>query len=179
MTPEHWRRLEEIYHAALARGESERTAFLADACAAMRRCARVESYSTSRHRRTGSWTVRLWPSQRGGWVKVQILTTNPRSRCYRRLVSPMWRRAPHRASRRASGWGPIGIERLLGRGGVGEVYEAEHLEHGRRIALKVLSQGLSDATDRARFLREGQLAAAVSHPHSVYVYGSEESREYL
>jgi hypothetical protein len=33
LTPEHWRRLEEIYHAALARGESERTAFLADACA--------------------------------------------------------------------------------------------------------------------------------------------------
>src|SRR4030095_1757668 len=71
-------------------------------------------------------------------------------------------------------FGPYRIERLLGRGGMGEVYEAEHLEHGRRIALKVLSQGLSDATDRARFLREGQLAAAVSHPHSVYVYGSEE-----
>ena len=33
LTPEHWRRLEEIYHAALARGGSERTAFLAVACA--------------------------------------------------------------------------------------------------------------------------------------------------
>ena len=48
------------------------------------------------------------------------------------------------------------------------------LEHGRRIALKVLSPGLSDAIDRARFLREGQLAAAVNHPHLVYVYGSED-----
>ena len=57
---------------------------------------------------------------------------------------------------------------------MGEVYEAEHLEHGRRIALKVLSPGLSDAIDRARFLREGQLAAAVNHPHLVYVYGSED-----
>ena len=57
---------------------------------------------------------------------------------------------------------------------MGEVYEAEHLEHGRRIALKVLSPRLSDAIDRARFLREGQLAAAVNHPHVVYIYGSED-----
>src|SRR5262249_16918444 len=52
--------------------------------------------------------------------------------------------------------------------------EAEHVEHGRRVALKILTQRLSDDTDRARFLREGQLAAAVSHPHIVYIYGSEE-----
>ena len=84
--------------------------------------------------------------------------------------------APNDASRLAPGqrFGPYRIERLLGRGGMGEVYEAEHLEHGRRIALKVLSQRLSDPTDRARFLREGQLAASVSHPHTVYIYSSEE-----
>jgi serine/threonine protein kinase len=84
--------------------------------------------------------------------------------------------APNDAARLAPGqrFGPYRIERLLGRGGMGEVYEAEHLEHGRRIALKVLSQRLIDATDRARFVREGQLAAAVSHPHTVYIYGSGE-----
>src|SRR5262245_5171331 len=71
-------------------------------------------------------------------------------------------------------WGPYRIGRLLGRGGMGEVHEAEHVESGRRIALKVLRSRLQDADERARFLREGQLAASISHPHTVYIFGSEE-----
>jgi eukaryotic-like serine/threonine-protein kinase len=71
-------------------------------------------------------------------------------------------------------WGGYRIGRLLGRGGMGEVYDAEHLSSGRRVALKVLSSPLQSAEERARFLREGQLAASVSHPHTVYIFGSEE-----
>ena len=83
---------------------------------------------------------------------------------------------PHESPRLApgAGFGPYRIERLLGRGGMGEVYEAEHVEPGRRVALKVLSRRLMDPEDRARFLREGQLAASISHPNSVYIFGSEE-----
>ena len=57
---------------------------------------------------------------------------------------------------------------------MGEVYEAEHLDSGRRVALKVLRSRLETAEERARFLREGQLAASVSHPHTVYIFGSDE-----
>ena len=71
-------------------------------------------------------------------------------------------------------WGPYRIVRLLGRGGMGEVYEAEQLETGRRLALKVLRDTLRGDEDRARFLREGQLAASISHAHTVYIFGSEE-----
>ncbi len=71
-------------------------------------------------------------------------------------------------------WGPYRIVRLLGRGGMGEVYEAEQLETGRRLALKVLRGTLRGDEDRARFLREGQLAASISHSHAVYIFGSEE-----
>ena len=71
-------------------------------------------------------------------------------------------------------WGPYRLGRLLGRGGMGEVYDAEHLPSGRRVALKVLRNRLQSADERARFLREGQLAASVSHPHTVYIFGSEE-----
>ena len=71
-------------------------------------------------------------------------------------------------------FGPYRIGRLLGRGGMGEVYEAEHVEQGRRVALKVLHQRLAGPQDRARFLREGQLAASITHPNSVYIFGSDE-----
>ncbi len=63
---------------------------------------------------------------------------------------------------------------LLGRGGMGEVYEAEQLATGRRVALKMLRQQLDSPDMRQRFLREGRLAAGVNHPNSLYVFGSEE-----
>lgn len=71
-------------------------------------------------------------------------------------------------------FGPYTIARQLGRGGMGEVYEARHAETGRVVALKVLRGRLNQREDRARFLREGQLAASISHPHTVYIFGSEE-----
>jgi len=63
---------------------------------------------------------------------------------------------------------------LLGRGGMGTVYEAEQLATGRRVALKMLGQQLDSPDMRKRFLREGRLAAGVNHPNSLYIFGSEE-----
>jgi serine/threonine protein kinase len=71
-------------------------------------------------------------------------------------------------------FGPYRMLRLLGRGGMGVVYEAEEQDTGRRVALKVLGRQLDTPQDRARFLREGRLAASINHPNSVYVYGTEE-----
>ena len=66
------------------------------------------------------------------------------------------------------------VVRLLGEGGMGAVFDAEDLESGRRVALKVLSHRLDSPEARDRFLREGQLAASINHPNSVYVFGTEE-----
>jgi len=63
---------------------------------------------------------------------------------------------------------------LLGRGGMGTVYEAEQIATGRRVALKMLAQQLDSPDMRQRFLREGRLAARVNHPNSLYIFGSEE-----
>jgi len=70
-------------------------------------------------------------------------------------------------------FGAYRIVALVGRGGMGEVYEAV-ADDGRRVALKLLRLRLSGRVDRDRFLREGVLAASVTHPNCVYVYGSDE-----
>jgi serine/threonine-protein kinase len=63
------------------------------------------------------------------------------------------------------------IVRLLGSGGIGEVYLAEHPRLPRRDALKVLPADVSaDADYRARFNREADLAATLWHPHIVSVH---------
>ena len=71
-------------------------------------------------------------------------------------------------------FGHYTIIRALGAGGMGAVYEAEDLESGRRVALKVLSHRLDSPEARERFFREGRLAASINHPNSVYIFGTEE-----
>jgi serine/threonine protein kinase len=71
-------------------------------------------------------------------------------------------------------FGPYQIVRPLGKGGMGQVYEAEEIESGRRVAVKILSRGIGDEEERARFIQEGQLAASLSHPNCVYVFGTSE-----
>jgi len=73
-----------------------------------------------------------------------------------------------------STFGPYRIKRVLGRGGMGVVYEAEHLADGRVVALKLLTVDLDKLDARERFLREGLAAAAINHPNAVYIYGTEE-----
>lgn len=63
------------------------------------------------------------------------------------------------------------IVRLLGSGGMGEVYLAQHPRLPRHDALKVLPADVSaDPEFRSRFNREADLAAALFHPHIVGVH---------
>jgi hypothetical protein len=62
------------------------------------------------------------------------------------------------------------IQRMLGKGGMGEVYLARHPRLPREDALKILSlASTSDDEFRARFNREAELAATLWHPHIVGV----------
>jgi len=72
------------------------------------------------------------------------------------------------------------IERVLGQGGMGVVYEATQLSLNRIVALKFLSDALGlDTGFRERFRREGQIQAGVDHPHIVPVYEAGETPEGL
>lgn len=76
--------------------------------------------------------------------------------------------------------GDYRIERLLGRGAGGSVYEATQLSLERTVAVKVLGRELSEDPDFvARFEREGRLQASLEHPHVLTVYAAGPSDEGL
>lgn len=75
--------------------------------------------------------------------------------------------------------GDFRIERELGRGGMGVVFEAVQESLDRRVALKVLPQAsLLTGNQLERFRREAQIAARLHHSNIVPVYGSGESDGY-
>src|SRR5262249_39964888 len=68
--------------------------------------------------------------------------------------------------------GDFRLMRVVGRGGMGVVYEAEQLSPGRRGALKVLPFAATmDPRHLQRFHNEVRAAASLEHPHIVPVYG--------
>ena len=76
---------------------------------------------------------------------------------------------------RTVGFGKYQLLGLLGRGGMGSVYEAEHLSLRRRVALKVLDPVLTHQPDFVqRFHREVETIAHLEHPNILPVYDSGE-----
>lgn len=74
--------------------------------------------------------------------------------------------------------GPYNLQRLLGRGGMGEVYVAEDTRLGRVVALKILRPEVAaDHEHRARFEREAKALAALKHPGVVTIYALEQFGE--
>ena len=65
--------------------------------------------------------------------------------------------------------GDYRIIRLLGKGGMSEVYEAEHVRIGSRHAIKFFTYAKDVEGVRERFVAEGRLLAKLSHPRIVRV----------
>jgi len=71
--------------------------------------------------------------------------------------------------------GDYTIEEIIGRGGMSVVYLARHTKLDRHVALKVMSEELSDNEGfRSRFAREAKMAANLEHPNIVPVYDAGE-----
>lgn len=67
------------------------------------------------------------------------------------------------------------ILRILGRGGMGVVYEAEQVDLKRRVALKMLHAGAGSEEMAARFQREAEHSAKLAHPNVVRIHAVGQS----
>jgi serine/threonine-protein kinase len=68
------------------------------------------------------------------------------------------------------------VSSQLGKGGMGEVYQAKDLKLSRDVAIKVLPEEFAKDTDRvARFQREAKLLASLNHPNIATIHGLEEA----
>jgi serine/threonine protein kinase len=78
--------------------------------------------------------------------------------------------------------GKYRVVRLIGRGGMGAVYEAEHLSIGRRVAIKFVDrQFAQDEHVIRRFEREARAASVIESDHivSVFDFGYDDGQPYL
>ena len=72
------------------------------------------------------------------------------------------------------------IEERIGRGGMGVVYRAQHMNLQRRAAIKIIAPEFADTKGfRSRFIREARIAAALQHPNIVTVYDAGQSGQTL
>ena len=148
MTPERWRQVEQIYHSALEREESQRSFFLKEACAGDEGLRReVESLLAQKE-------------QPDSFIEVPALEAVAKGLAAGQPQSLVGRQI-----------GSYKIRSLLGVGGMGEVYWAEDTRLGRTVAVKVLPEELAQDKDRMqRFVREARAASALNHANVAHIY---------
>jgi tRNA A-37 threonylcarbamoyl transferase component Bud32 len=159
MTPERWQEIERLYHAALARNQDERAAWLDAAClddAELRK--EVESLLEV------SANAPAFLAASALQVTARALASDPPRLVAGQVV------------------GSYEILEPIGAGGMSEVYKARDTRLGRTVAVKVLSPAYADdAVWRQRFERESRALAALSHPHICQVFdvGRDDGVEFL
>jgi eukaryotic-like serine/threonine-protein kinase len=165
VTDDRWPRVKALFQAAVERPLEERDAFVAAAAgddAALRR--EVESLLTSDASDVGFLDQLPVASE---FVRADPLAARPASADH--TLSHTLLPAGLRV-------GPYKIVAPLGAGAMGDVYRACDTKLNRDIALKVLPERFALDPDRlARFKREAQLLATLSHSNIAAIYSVEES----
>ena len=160
MQPERWRQIEGLFHAALQVEPEQRATFLDNACLLDSDLKReVESLLSQ------GLSTSHGPLDRPAWENRADL----------RVDSITWRLPAGLQV------GPYRIEAPLGAGGMGVVYKALDTKLNRPVAIKFVSDPVTNVTARHRFKLEAQMASSLNHPHIVTVHdaGDFAERQYL
>jgi len=158
--PEHWKRIEEIFHAALALPADRRAVYISETCG-HDPSLRSEVESLLRSTATASDFLET-PAQDGRHLPT-----------LQDLESDVGRRV-----------GPYRLVRLLGSGGMGAVYLGEREDDVYRgsVAIKIVKRGMETDGILRRFRTERQALASLTHPNIARLLdgGSlEDGRPYL
>ncbi|HEX5733390.1 MAG TPA: protein kinase [Blastocatellia bacterium] len=163
MNPEQWRKINEIFEAALERPAEERASFIASACEGDEQMQRrVEAMLAADE-------------------QDDLLIDRPAYQAAGALATSM----PSLDDSQSFSGEMVGVYRLmkeLGHGGMGTVYLAYDTRLGRHAALKLLPSRLMTNPDRVRRLqRESRAATALNHPNiiTIYDFGQENGRDYI
>ena len=153
MSQEHWRKVEELFHAALECAPEARPKFLDRACSGDTDLRRQVELLLAKEEQAGSFL------EVPAIEDMQVTLTAAGSLLGRQF-------------------GPYHILSPLGAGGMGEVYRAHDSKLGRDVAIKTLPGEFAREPERlARFRREARTLASLNHPNIAAIYGLEEFEE--
>ena len=154
---EKWNQVEELFNAAVELGTAARAAFLDQACADDEELRReVES-------------LLAYENETAGFIRKPAIEVVARELVEDSALST--RTIDH-----------FQILSLLGRGGMGEVYLAQDIRLGRKVALKLLPAEFTADVDRVRrFVKEAKAASALNHPNilTVHEIGQVDGAHYI
>ncbi len=160
MKPERWQQIDQVLEAALERNRSERAAFLDQACAGDEELRREVESLLRAHEQAGSF-IEKPPRE----AAEEILADHQSESLIGKQV------------------GSYRIERLLGKGGMGEVYLAHDSKLDRKIALKLLPVDFASDEKRVRrFQQEARAASALNHPNVCVIHEigkTDDGRHYI
>jgi tetratricopeptide (TPR) repeat protein len=152
MTPDRWRKVQDLFAQAMELTPPSRKAYLAEACGDDTGLNEEIERLFEFHDRTDAVLDR-------GAKELTLV----RRVLHLRALEPG----------RLLAEGRFRILRFVGEGGMGEVYEAEDLERaGQRVAIKTVKSSLAGDPDiMKRFRKEIELARRIDHPNVCSVYG--------
>src|SRR6476661_10207148 len=159
MKLERWQQLNDLFQLTIERAPEERSAFLKEACHGDEELRRAVERLIVADKR-----VENFIESPAFETSPELLISDKAGALIGELI------------------GHYLIERLIGVGGMGEVYLARDEQLGRKVALKFLPARLTaDKTQLSRFKSEARTASALNHPNilTVYEIGTDGKRHFI